>query len=83
MSLSPYRVIRVVQFVAGPCFFFPADIDNIMKCHILISSSMNCLLRFEIIDLEPDIPADQGEKGMDEGPCSISFQARALHEGGT
>ncbi|CAK9095213.1 unnamed protein product [Durusdinium trenchii] len=29
---------------------------------------------FEIIDLEPDIPADQGEKGMDEGPCSISFQ---------
>ena len=44
---------------------------------------MNCLLRFEIIDLEPDIPADQGEKGMDEGPCSISFQARALHEGGT
>eukprot|EP00913_Durusdinium_trenchii_P007662 g7199.t1 len=29
---------------------------------------------FEIIDLEPEIPADQGEKGMDEGPCSISFQ---------
>jgi len=51
------------------------------------------LQRFEIIDLEPDIPADEGGKfsesyvaknqksfgsrgdvGMDDGPCSISFE---------
>jgi len=29
---------------------------------------------FEIIDLEPDIPADEGDVGMDDGPCSISFE---------
>lgn len=29
---------------------------------------------FEIIDLEPDIPADEGHKGLDDGPVSLAFK---------
>ena len=32
--------------------------------------------RFEIIDLEPDIPADEGHKGLDDGPVSLAFKER-------
>ena len=32
--------------------------------------------RFEIIDLEPDIPADEGHKGLDDGPLSLAFKER-------
>ena len=32
-----------------------------------------CAVRFEIIDLQPDIPADHGDQGI-EGPCSIAFE---------
>eukprot|EP00438_Fugacium_kawagutii_P024146 Skav222782 [mRNA] locus=scaffold600:524923:536674:- [translate_table: standard] len=34
------------------------------------------ILWFEIIDLEPDIPCDEGDLGIGEEPCSVAFQDR-------
>lgn len=41
--------------------------------------SRACPRRFEIIDLQPDIPSEEGHLGVSgEGPCSLAFEAGAL-----